>query len=90
MELENEADVPVAECRQFFFRKADGFGSVYIQFATVRRIECPDDLEQGRFSCPARTDNRYDLALAYRQVDPFQYLQGAEAFGYSFCLYHIS
>ena len=30
MELENEADVPVAECRQFFFRKADGFGPVYI------------------------------------------------------------
>ena len=28
MELENEADVPVAECRQFFFRKADGFGPV--------------------------------------------------------------
>ena len=90
MELENEADVPVAECRQFFFGKADGFGPVYIQFAAVRRIERPDDLEQGRLACPARTDNRYDLALAYRQVDSFQYLQGAEALGYPFCLYHIS
>ena len=30
MELENETDVPVAECCQFLFRKADGFGPVYI------------------------------------------------------------
>ena len=74
MELEDEADIPVAESRQFLIAQSSCLRAIDNQSPTIRCVERADDLQQG---CLTRSAGAYDcdnLALVYREVDTFQHL----------------
>lgn len=74
MELEDEADIPVAESRQFLIAQSSCLRAIDNQPPAIRCVERADDLQQG---CLTRSAGAYDcdnLALVYREVDTFQYL----------------
>ena len=74
MELEDEADIPVAESRQFISPNR----LVSVPLITSRPLsgasERADDLQQGCLTRPAGAYDSDNLALVYREVDAFQYL----------------
>jgi hypothetical protein len=50
MELEHEADLPVAEGCQLFFVPGENIRSVEQDFARRRMVESPQDMHQGALS----------------------------------------
>ena len=46
--------------------------------ALVRPVEARDEAERGRLAAARRPEQRQELALAERDVDPVQRLDGAE------------
>ena len=75
MELENEADTPVAELRQLLSAKLPYVRSIYNDVATVRLVKRAYYLKKGCLAGSARTDNAHHLAFVYVQVDSLEYLQ---------------
>ena len=89
MELEDEADIPVAESRQFLIAQSSCLRAIDNQPPAIRCVERADDLLQGCLTRPAGAYDSDNLALVYREVDNIQYMIGTETFRYSFGLYHI-
>lgn len=74
MELEDEADIPVAESRQLLIAQSSCLRAIDNQPSAIRCVERADDLQQGCLTRPARAYDSDNLALVYREVDAFQYL----------------
>ena len=74
MELEDEADIPVAESRQFLIAQSSCLRAIDNQSPTIRCVERADDLQQSCLTRPAGAYDSDNLALVYREVDAFQYL----------------
>ena len=89
VELEDEADVLVAESGQLLATEAARLRAVYNEAPAIRRVQRADNLEQGGLARAAGAYDRHDLARVDGQVDSLQHLQGTETLCYAFGLYHI-
>ncbi|CUQ07232.1 Uncharacterised protein [Segatella copri] len=89
MELEDETEMLVAEIAQFLGAEAAYIDAINHDAATVRLVEGTDNLEECSLAGTTRTDDTYHLALVNMQVDALKHLQGAEALGYTFYIYHF-
>ena len=74
MELEDEADIPVAESRQFLIAQSSCLRAIDNQSPTYPVRRGADDLQQSCLTPPAGAYDSDNLALVYREVDAFQYL----------------
>lgn len=81
VELENEPNVLVPEPSQFFFFQLADIRAIETDFPAVRPVECADDLQQSCLACAAGAGNACYFSFPYFQVNAFQYLEVAEAFG---------
>ena len=89
MELEDETEMLVAEIAQFLGAEAAYIDAINHDAATIRLVEGTDNLEECSLAGTTRTDDTYHLALVNMQVDALKHLQGAEALGYTFYIYHF-
>ena len=82
MKLEYKAEMLVAKlCHLFVFQPSD-INAVDNDRACVGSVERSDDLQESRLTCPRRSNDTDDLALADVEVYAFQHLQRTETFGY--------
>lgn len=88
MELKYETEVLVAEIAQLLGGEVAHVDAVYHDAATVGLVEGTDNLEKSGLAGTAGSDDAHHLSLAYMQVDALENLQGAEALGYAFNVYH--
>ena len=84
MELEDETEMLVAEIAQLLGAEAAHIHAIYLNAATIRLVEGTDNLEKSSLAGTTRTDDTNHFALVNMQVDALEYLQGAEALGYTF------
>ena len=80
VELEDEADVTVAEVRQRLVLEAADVGALDDDGPAVGAVERADDVQQGRLAGTGRADNRHYLTIPYRQGYLLQDLQAAVGF----------
>lgn len=90
MKLEHEAQVLIAKIAQFLGGEAAHVDAIHHDAATIRLVEGTDNLEQGSLAGTTRTNDAYHLTFIYMQVDTLEHLQGAEALGYTFYIYHLN
>ena len=89
MELEDETEMLVAEIAQFLGAEAAYIDAINHDAATIRLVEGTDNLEKCSLAGTTGTNDTYHLALVNMQVDALKHLQGAEALGYTFYIYHF-
>ena len=89
VELEDEADVLVAEVAQLVRREAHHVDAVNADSTTIGFVECTHYLQQCCLAGTARADNAHYFSFVYMQVDALEHLQRAEALGYSFYVDHM-
>lgn len=77
MELEDEADIGVAELRELPVLESEDVGAVIYYLSAVGTVEGAGNLEQGGLSGTAWADNGHNLRLADLKRDVRHYLQGA-------------
>ena len=75
VELEDKAQMAVAEVGKFLLRKGGGVDAVNTDRSAVGSVEGADDLQQCGFSGAAGSDNADDFAFGDMQIDAFQYFQ---------------
>ena len=89
MELKYETEVLVAEIAQLLGGEVAHVDAVYHDAATVGLVEGTDNLEKSGLAGTTGSDDTYHVALVNMQVDALKHLQGAEALGYTFYIYHF-
>ena len=89
MELEDETEMLVAEIAQFLGAEAAHINAIHLYAATIWLVKGTDNLEKSGLAGTTRSDDTYHLALVNMQVDALEYLQGAEALGYTFYINHF-
>ena len=89
VELEDEAQLAVAELRQSPAVQGRYIHTVDHERPRIRGRQCTQNLEKGRLTRTGRTHYGYDLSFRDIHVDTFQHLQRTERLFYSFSLYHI-
>ena len=82
VELEDKADVPVAEGSQLALVQPLHLRAVYRDRPRVRPVQRPHDLQERGLARPAGAHDAEHLAALHVQADAPQHLQGAETFGY--------
>ena len=75
MELEDEAQVLVAEVAQPVGRQSADIHSVYDDRPAVGLVQCAEYLQQSGLSGSGRPDDADDFAFVNVQVDAFQHLK---------------
>lgn len=80
VELENEADVPVAESGEAVGRVEGDVFAVVPDFAAIGSVERAEEMQKGAFPRAAGTDDGDDFFFFDRQVDAFQDLKVAITF----------
>ena len=90
VELEHKTDVAVAEVGQLLVLQREHILSLVAYLALLWRIECADNLQQGRLAGTAGSHNRHNLALVDVEVHTPQHLQVAVPFHYISSLNHHS
>ena len=66
MELEDEADIPVAESRQFLIAQSSCLRAIDNQSPAIRCVERADDLQQGCLTRPAGAYDGRCLSILVR------------------------
>ena len=89
VELEHEANVAVAEVRQFALLESQHVDIVVEHLAPLWRIEGANDLQQRGLACAARPHDGDNLAIVDGDRDVAQDLQVAIAFCYVSSLNHM-
>lgn len=75
MELENEADMLVAECSELLATKCMHIFISNAKRSGIGSVEGSKDLQQGGFSCTRSADNGGDVSFLNVQIDSLQDLQ---------------
>lgn len=88
MELENEADVAVAESGELAGRVAGDIFAVVEDFAAVGGVERAEDVEKGAFAGTAGAGDGDHFTVGDDEVDAAQDAEGAVAFDDIFDFYH--
>jgi hypothetical protein len=73
MELEHEADLPVAEPRQRLLIEAVIADAVQLHRSVGRLVERAEDLEQRALARPARADDRHELTAGDLEIHAGQH-----------------
>ena len=88
MELENEADMAVAEVGEGFLTEGGRVDGIDTYTALVGAVEGAYDLQEGGLAGTRWADDADNLATVDVEVDAFEDLEGAEALGDSLGCYH--
>ena len=75
MELEHEADVPIAEGHHLGIRQRADLGVADADGAAVDRVEAAHDVQERALPHSRGADDRDHLAAIERQVDAFEHRQ---------------
>lgn len=89
MELEYEADVLVAESRQFAVFQGEHISTAVQHLAAVGTRKRPENLQQRGLAGAARAHKGHNLAGSDTEVDAFKHFHMSETFMYAGCLYHF-
>ena len=81
MELEDEAEVAVAEVGEGLLREGGGVDTIDTYGTDIGAVEGADDLEQGGLAGAGGSDDADNLATVDVQVDALEHLERAEALG---------
>ena len=90
VELENEADMRVAEIRQLLFTHPTDFLAVYTDFTAIGLIQSTDNLQQCSFACTAGTYDAHHLSFIDMEGNAFEHVQISETLSYIFNINHFS
>ena len=90
MELEDEADVLVAEVGKPLLVQLSDINAVDGDVSAVGRVESADNLQESGLAGTTRSDDAHHLTFINMQVDALEHLQRAEALGDILNVYHIS
>src|ERR1035441_1342426 len=77
MELEDEADVPIANVREARAGEAGELFAVELERSAGGNVERAEAVEQRRFSGARLPDDRDDLAVIDGEIDPAQNFEGS-------------
>ncbi len=77
MELEHEADFPIAESGQIGVIQFVDLGSIDEKLATVGLVQSADDMQQSRFACARSPNDAHDFLLVDMQVDALEHFEAA-------------
>ncbi len=90
MELEDEAQVLVAESSDVLVFLVGDIDAIDVNGTCVGSIEGAHDLQERGLARSRWADDTHDLSLVDVEVDTFKHLQGAEGFGDVVESYHFS
>ena len=90
MELENEANMRVAEIRQLLFTHPTDFLTIYTDFTAIGLIQSTDNLQQCSFACTAGTHDAHNLSFVDMEGNAFEHVQISETLFYIFNINHFS
>ena len=90
VELEDEADVLVAEVGKLLLVQLSYINAVDGDVSAVGRVESADNLQESGLAGATRSDDAHHLTFVNMQVDALEHLQRAEALGDILNVYHIS